>query len=168
MHFILGSQSPRRGEILNYFNLPFKQISSDFDEASIPFQGDPQAYVQALAKGKGSSLLSQFLSSLILTADTIVYREGKVYGKPKNEEEAFSYLKELAGQWHSVWTGVHVTLQDQAFQAAEETRVLFHLLTDEQIQAYHHAIPFMDKAGGYMIQGPGSLIVEIYRRDDYS
>lgn len=160
MQLILGSQSPRRREILSYFNLPFKQVSSHFDEDSIPFQGNPQEYVRILAEKKGDSLIHQFPSSIILTADTIVYKEGRIFGKPRNEEEAYEFLKELSGQWHHVFTGLSVYSKGQKFQALEETRVLFHSLTEEQMQIYHHIHAFADKAGGYMIQGSGSLVVK--------
>jgi septum formation protein len=160
MPLILGSQSPRRKEVLNFFDLPFKQISPDYDEDSIPFNGNPQEYVKILSKGKADSLASQFPSSIILTADTIVYKDGKIFGKPQNHQEAFQYLKELSGKWHSVFTGLTVSSKGKDFQATEETRVLFNILTDEQIETYHRILVFTDKAGGYMIQGAGSLIVK--------
>lgn len=160
MQLILGSQSPRRREILSYFKLPFRQVSPDFDEDSIPFHDNPQEYVKILARGKADSLAPQFPTSIILTADTIVYKEGKIYGKPRNEQEAYQFLKELSGKWHSVFTGLSVYSQGQIFQAIEETRVLFHTLTEEQMQIYHHIHIFADKAGGYMIQGSGSIIVK--------
>ncbi len=160
MQLILGSQSPRRREILSYFNIPFKQVSSHFDEDSIPFEGNPQEYVKILAQGKLNSLISQFPSSVILTADTIVYKDGKIYGKPRDEQEAYQYLKELSGKWHSVFTGLSIYSQGKIFETLEETRVLFNSLTEEQMQIYHHIHEFADKAGGYMIQGSGSLVVK--------
>ena len=160
MQFILGSQSPRRGEILNFFNLPFKQVSPHFDEEAIPFNDPPEEYVKILAQGKGHSLVAQFPNALILTADTIVYRKGKMYGKPRDFQEAFLFLKELSGQWHSVFTGLSVSFQGQHFQEVEETRVLFNSLTEEQMRHYLQALHLFDKAGGYMIQGAGSLIVK--------
>jgi septum formation protein len=160
MQLILGSQSPRRGEILNFFNLPFKQISPSFDENSIPFLDNPREYVTTLAKGKADSLAPRFRDSIILSADTIVYKEGKIYGKPKNEQEAFQFLKELSGKWHHVFTGLNVYSRGQDFHALEETRVLFNSLTEEQMRTYLFIHSFSDKAGGYMIQGAGSLIVK--------
>lgn len=160
MQLILGSQSPRRVEILNFFNLAFQQISPQFDEDSITFQNNPQEYVKSLAKGKVDSLVPQFSSHLILTADTIVYKQGQIYGKPKDQAQGFHYLKELSGQWHSVWTGLTAYFQGAYFYAAEETRVLFNSLTLEQMQLYHQMLTCADKAGGYMIQGAGSLIVK--------
>lgn len=159
MTLILGSQSPRRREILSFFDLPFRQVSPHFDEDSIPFLGDPQHYVQVLAKEKALSLTHQLPPSIILTADTIVYKEGKIFGKPSGEQAAFDYLKELSGQWHSVFTGLALYHYNQVFQAVEETKVLFNELNDDQIHTYYRSLPWADKAGGYMIQGAGSLVV---------
>jgi septum formation protein len=160
MQIVLGSQSPRRREILSYFDIPFKQVASNFDEDSIPFDGDPMAYANRLARAKAAILLPQFPHDLILTADTIVYRNGKIYGKPRNHQEAFSSLKELVGQWHSVFTGLTLCHNQREYQAIEETRVLFNLLTDHQIETYYKKIPYADKAGGYMIQESGGLIIK--------
>lgn len=159
MQFILGSQSPRRKEILSFFDISFTQISPSFDEDAIPFHDNPQEYVQILAKGKADSLAQNYQNSLVLTADTIVYRAGKIYGKPKDQKEAFQYLRELSGQWHSVFTALALSVNDEIFQIVEETRVLFNELRDEQMENYLHKLALSDKAGGYMIQGAGSLIV---------
>lgn len=160
MELILGSQSPRRKEVLNFFNIPFKQISPSFDEDSIPFQDPPQAYVQILAEEKAKSLAHIHSENMILTADTIVYKEGKIFGKAKDQIEALEFLKELNGKWHHVFTGLALLSNGITYKTYEETRVLFNLLTHQQMLKYLQAIPFLDKAGGYMIQGAGSLIVK--------
>lgn len=160
MQLILGSQSPRRKEVLSYFNIPFQQVSPDFDEEAHPFKGDPVHYVQFLSKGKGNSLVAKYPEALVLTADTIVYREGKIFGKPKDEKEAFQFLHELQGNWHSVFTGLTLHFKGKVFQEVEETKVLFNQLTEEQMKHYHRDLHFTDKAGGYMIQGAGSLIIK--------
>lgn len=160
MQLILGSQSPRRKEILSYFSLPFLQAIPSFDEDSIPFKGDPIKYVNELSKGKAQSLYDAFPNSIILTADTIVFKNGKIYGKPQNEEMAFAYLKELSNSWHTVYTGLTIRKENQEFQDITETRVLFNALTDEQIHTYYRKLPYADKAGGYMIQKAGSIIVD--------
>jgi len=160
VELILGSQSPRRREILEFFSLPFIQATPPFDEEAIPFEGNPQDYVQTLARGKAESLVSRFPAATILTADTIVYREGTVYGKPRDRQEAYQYLQELSGRWHSVFTGLSLYTTEQSYQSVEETRVLFHSLNEQQMHAYHAVLEFTDKAGGYMIQGAGSLIVK--------
>lgn len=157
---ILGSQSPRRREILGYFNLPFQCVSPQFDEEALPFNGDPIEYAQTLAKGKADSLHPLYKKELILTADTIVYRRGKIYGKPSNPEEAFLYLKELAGEWHHVYTAVHLIHPKGYLNAIEDTKVLFNDLNEDQMHAYYQTLPYSDKAGGYAIQGAGGIIVK--------
>lgn len=160
MQLILGSQSPRRREVLNYFNIPFKQISPDYDEEAVPFHGNPVEYVQILSKGKADSLAPLHPNAFILAADTIVIKGEKIYGKPKDEYEAYRFLTELEGTWHSVFTGLTLHHQGKEFQEVEETKVLFNQLTEEQMKSYHRDLHFVDKAGGYMIQGAGSLIVK--------
>lgn len=160
MRFILGSTSPRRREILGYFSLNFEQVSPDFDEDSVPFTGDPAAYVQALAKGKALSLSTKLPEALILAADTIVYRDGKCYGKPLNEREAFQSLEELQGKEHSVFSGIAVWSQGKLLLGYEETKVHFNALSSDHIKRYLNALHWADKAGGYAIQLAGSLIVK--------
>jgi len=157
--FILGSQSPRRRESLASFSLPFKQISSDFDEDSIPFTGDPIRYCTQLAACKAEALAARFPDAAILTADTVVYLNGKLYNKPRDAEEAFRFLSELAGHWHTVHTAVHVCQGGRSFADSESTRLLFHPLTPEQIRLFHKHVHFLDKAGGYAIEGCGQIIL---------
>lgn len=159
MHLILGSQSPRRKEILNYFSLPFEQASPLFDEDSIPFEGYPERFVCRLSDGKALALQYLYPESAILTADTIVYRDGKIYPKPDSPEEAFQALSELAGEWHSVFTGVTLSFKGQLYHQYEETSVLFNPLSQSEIRHYHSKIHWADKAGGYAIQMAGGLIV---------
>lgn len=156
---ILGTQSPRRLEIFSCFDLPFEQASSSFDENSVHYDGDPIAYAAAIAKGKADELYPRFLQRTILTADTVVYCEGKVYGKPHDAEDALSMLAELAGKWQSVFTAVTLRRGHEEFSHTEETRVLMNPLTKEQIKHYCEKMQPYDKAGSYQIQMPGGLIV---------
>ena len=160
MRLILGSQSPRRCEILRFFTIPFEQIASYFAEELVPFEGDPVLYASLLSKGKASSLIVRYPEAVILTADTVVYKEGKIFNKPANEQENFAMLKELNGSWHSVFTAVTATNGIHICTVCEETRVQFHHLSDSQLQLYHRAFQGTDKAGGYGIQMGGSVIVE--------
>lgn len=160
MNLILGSASPRRVEILNFFNLPFVQKSPHFDEESVAFHGDPVSYACLIARGKAASLVEEHPDSLILTADTVVFREGQVYGKPTNTEEAYQMLRALAGHWHSVHTALTLRKGHEEYTASEETRVLFHPASDEHLQKYLKHISHCDKAGAYAIQGAGGLIVQ--------
>lgn len=160
MEIILGSQSPRRKEILRFFSLPFVQIASSFDEDSIPFEGDPASYVQILSRKKAETLSSFHADRVILTADTTVFYNGKIYNKPKNLEEAVLFLKQLSGKWHSVFTALSLFYNGIIHTRHEETKILFQELTLEQIHKYLKHINFLDKAGSYAIQQGGSLIVK--------
>lgn len=157
---ILGSQSPRRKEILGYFSLPFIQMTSFFEEEKVEFNGDPEKFVNTISQGKAVALSSQFPDAIILTADTAVFFNGKIYGKPKDEEEAFRSFKELVGNWHTVYTGVTVSKGNALHVQAEATHVLFNALTDQQIRNYIAHTDWRDKAGGYAIQMAGGLIVK--------
>lgn len=157
---ILGSGSPRRKEILQFFTLPFTQVSPDIDEESVPFQGDPIAYGETIALAKGEALVPNYPNALILTADTVVYLEGRVFLKPANREEAFHMLRALAGKEHQVFTAVCVMDNGKPWISTEETRVTLTPLTDAQIEAFIDAFKPFDKAGSYAIQKGGSLIVK--------
>ena len=157
---ILCSQSPRRKEIFNFFSLPFKQVNPDFDEDSIPFENNPTDYVCLLAKGKTQSFAPKHPDDAIIAADTIVYKDGKIYGKPKNIEEAFRMLKELSGGRHIVYTGLALAHRGKMYCSAESTQVEFNSLTDSQITHYHRTIQWSDKAGAYGIQHGGGLIIK--------
>lgn len=157
---ILGSGSPRRKEILGFFSLPFRQIPSQFDELSISFTGDPIHYATTLAEKKAGQLAGDFPSDIILTADTIVYFNHKVFNKPRDTEEALKFLKELSGQWHTVYTGVAVQKGEKIYSGFEATKILFHELSEKQMHSYLRFGNHLDKAGGYAIQNTGSLAIK--------
>jgi septum formation protein len=159
MRIFLGSQSPRRSEILGQFSLDFEQVSPNFDENELVFAGDPRNYVEVLSRGKAESLSAYHHKGIVITADTIVYKDGKVYGKSPNESHARQTLKELAGQWHTVLTAITVVKGMETYCESEETRVLFNHANDEAIDLYLEQVPWQDKAGAYMIQGAGSLLI---------
>ncbi len=160
MHIILGSTSPRREEILNFFSIPFTKVPSQFDEDSIIFDDNPAKYVETLALKKAEALSTQYANSPILTADTTVYCEGKIYNKPKDKKEAIQFLQELSGKWHSVFTGCALFFQNKTETCSEETRIRFREVSELQIEKYLECINFLDKAGAYAIQQSGSVLVE--------
>ncbi len=80
---ILGSTSPRRQEILSFFSFPFEQLSPHFAEELVPFEGDPISYANILSKGKAESLAFRYPQAVILAADTIVFKDGKLFLKTK-------------------------------------------------------------------------------------
>lgn len=160
MRIILGSQSPRRREILEYFSLPFIIAPSDFDEKTLSFDGDAEAFVQTSAEKKGAALLKEFPDDVIITADTVVYFEGNVLLKPENDVKAFEMLQALSGKTHEVITGLTVRKGKKKEGGVERTRVTFNRVGDKEIQAYLKVSHGLDKAGAYGIQECGSLLVK--------
>ncbi len=160
MDIILGSQSPRRREILHFFSLPFQQVDPGFDETQVSFQGHPEEFVKEVSRRKALCLQEKFPQKVILTADTIVYKEGRLFMKPETLEEAAGMMAELSGSQHQVFTGVTVCHGREIFSDVEETIVQFHPLSHSQIETYHSHFYPLDKAGGYAIQKGGSIIVK--------
>lgn len=159
MKLILGSQSPRRREIMDYFSLPFVQVASDFDEDSVPYEGHPAKHAMLLSQKKAETLAARYPKEVILTADTVVSCKGKLYNKPRDEHEAAEFLRTFAGAWQEVTTGVTVRRSLEVHTHFEETKLLFHDLTDQQIKRFHSHLYFLDKAGGYAIERSANLIV---------
>jgi septum formation protein len=104
--------------------------------------------------------LEKHPNSVLLTADTVVYKEGRIFQKPESLLEAAAMLKELSGCEHQVFTGVSVMAHQKQWIRAEMTTVEFCQLSHAQIQAYVKALQPLDKAGSYAIQGGGGLIVK--------
>jgi septum formation protein len=160
MRLILGSQSPRRREILNYFLIPFDQLSPPFDERLIPYEGDPADYAITLSKGKAAALAALNLDAVVLAADTCVHINDKIMEKPADEKEALEMLRELNGSWHTVYTAVTAQVGEKESTLCAQTRVQFHQVSEDDLMLYHKAFNGTDKAGGYGIQQAGSLIVK--------
>jgi len=156
---ILASISPRRREILSYFSVPFEQVPPNFSEDEIPWEGDVPSHVMTLAQNKALSLAPKYPDAAIMAADTVVYCDGEVYGKPKDDEHARQMLTALSGRWHHVFTGIAVWYQDNIISDFEETKVLFNDLTPAHIELYQRQLHCTDKAGAYLIQQGGSIIV---------
>ena len=156
---ILASSSPRRAEILRFFSLAFTQYPSHLDESTVVFDQDPEIYAKELAEKKARLVATIFPEEIVLAADTIVYSNGKIYNKPQNSQEALTMLQELSNQWHIVMTAVAICKKDVCYCALEKSHVLLNSLTEEHIRLYHKSDPCLDKAGGYGIQGVGSILV---------
>ncbi len=160
MKLILGSQSSQRKAILGFFRLPFEQISSDFPEESVPFTGDPHAYAITISEGKSLALQHPDPEAIIVTSDCVVYHEGVVYGKPKDQEDGLNMLRTLSGTTHKVISAVTVRQGERMISASEESDVELNLLTDEQILNYQEAIHSGNKAGGFSVLNTGSIAVK--------
>jgi septum formation protein len=159
MRIILGSQSTKRREILGHFSIPFIVVPSAFDEESVQYDNNPGKHALLLSQKKNEVLRQQYPDEVILTADSVVYCEGKLYNKPRDLDEAFAFLTTFSGKWQSVFTGVTVSRGPLVYSDVEETKILINDLTPTQIRNFHSAIFTLDKAGGYTIEKSGILIV---------
>src|SRR5690606_16839704 len=162
---ILGSQSPRRKELLESAGLIFNTVKPLFDEDSLPYEGDPSEYVKELAKAKAHSLVSTYPKDVILTADTIVVVDHEILGKPKDEEDAFRMLSLLNDKMHTVYTAVCIKYMDKEEVFLEEADVEFNKMSELDIRSYIQTGESLDKAGAYAIQGIGSKFIKHYEGD---
>lgn len=150
---ILASNSPRRKELLGGLGIDFEvRTLRDIDE-SYPdtLKGED---IPIFISGKKAEAYKQGMADdeMIITADTIVYDNGYVLGKPKDRGEAIQMLRELSGHAHEVITGVSIVTKEKTVQFASTSKVTFAALTDEEIAYYvDHYKPY-DKAGAYGIQ----------------
>lgn len=154
---ILASQSPRRQELLKLITSDFEIKVSNVDE-TLPDKITPKEAVMYLSKIKAEPFADG--DDIVIGADTVVALDGKILGKPKNEENAKEMLRFLSGRTHSVFTGVTLASGKKTKTFAVETKVKFFELTNEEIDAYIKTKEPFDKAGAYGIQGYGSLLVE--------
>jgi len=159
-NIILASSSPRRKEILELVGLRFSQVSPCVDEKiNACDHKNPSGYVKRIARLKCESVKAA-KGSVIVSADTIVYFEKKILGKPLNENEAMEYLNMLSGNSHLVYTGVAVDYKGRLVVDYTKSTVTFKSLSEEEIFEYIKTNEPMDKAGGYGIQGYGAQLVE--------
>jgi len=149
---ILGSKSPRRRELLKALDIDFEVKDIDIQEnypADLPVKKIPEY----IAKQKADAC-KIFLeaNTILITADTIVAHNGKVFGKPKDENEAKMMLKTLANAAHEVITGVCITTLKGQKSFSDTTKVTFSDMDDAEIDYYIKKYKPFDKAGGYGIQ----------------
>lgn len=167
MKVVLGSQSPRRRELLAGIIAKFDVIPSQFDESTINQNDfkDPKEFVKVQSMHKALELASRVQDAdIVITADTIVTFDGKILGKPKTHDVAYKMISQLSGREHEVVTGVFVSFPklNKKISFTETTLVHFDKLSEEVIKAYADSDDPLDKAGAYGIQsGAMSLISKI-------
>lgn len=165
--FILASASPRRREILANAGFSFDIIPSDADENIAGDLSDEET-VKELAKRKTRYILSRYPGSIVFGCDTVVAVDGKILGKPENDEAAFNMLKMLSGRTHRVLTGVCIISEEKEICFCDTTQVTFYQLSDETVRSYIATGECSDKAGAYGIQGYGSVLIKEIKGDYFS
>uniref|UniRef100_A0A832DLH2 dTTP/UTP pyrophosphatase n=1 Tax=Ignavibacterium album TaxID=591197 RepID=A0A832DLH2_9BACT len=158
----LASKSPRRRKLLKQLNLKFKSFSVETEENVLPNE-KPEKAVLRIAEEKMFAARKKIKSGIIITADTLVFLEGKVLGKPVNQNDAFRMLKKLSNKTHQVYSSycIHNTNSGETIIEFVKTDVTFRKLTDKEIRDYIKTGSPMDKAGAYGIQDDfGAVFVD--------
>lgn len=166
MNIILGSNSPRRKELLSLLGYKFIVVSPDIDET---VDGSNMIdMVEKISLKKANSLQAEYYGNLIICADTIVVVNDQYLGKPKNKDDAFKMIKLLQNNVHQVYTAVTVIYFDKVYTFHTKTDVYVNDMDDEEISEYISTDEPYDKAGGYGIQGQFARYIERIDGDYYN
>lgn len=151
-NYILASKSPRRKELLKSLGIDFKVLVKEVEE-NYPPNLDKEQIPVFLSKLKAEPFLEDINSDdLVITADTIVWADNEVLGKPKDRNDAVRMLKKLSGDRHKVISGVSLTTAKKQVSFYAISDVFFKELTTEEINYYISTFKPFDKAGAYGIQ----------------
>lgn len=150
---ILASGSPRRRELMAGLGVNYEvRILPDVDE-SYPDTLQGEEIPLYIAKEKADAYIPMMQpDELIITADTIVWLDGKVLGKPRDREDALQMLRTMSGRTHEVFTGICITTTDWQRSFTAQTEVRFATLSEDEIIYYVDNFKPMDKAGAYGVQ----------------
>jgi septum formation protein len=160
---VLASGSPRRAEILSSLGLSFQIKKSDvpeLDGAHADVLTPRELVIANAARKAGATARKSDPDLAVLAADTEVYLDGRIFGKPATNDEAAEMLHTLSGKTHQVWTGL-VLIKNRRVVAgyAELSLVTFKKLTRQQIHDYISTVPCLDKAGAYAVQESAEKII---------
>jgi septum formation protein len=149
---ILASASPRRKQLLSELGLKFEVIVKDYNEDYPPYLMKEEIALY-VARGKAQMFKDEVSDNeIIITADTIVWCNGRVLDKPADFEQAVSVLREISGNTHEVITAVCLMTKFKENSFFASTKVTFDVLGEDEINYYIHKFMPYDKAGGYGIQ----------------
>lgn len=164
---ILASKSPRRKELIAYLFDDVECVSSNAEEIypeELPVDDIPSF----LAVAKCKDIAKDNPKTLVIGADTGVFYNGEMLGKPENKDDAKRMLTLLSGKTHTVITGCCLCKNGKTMTFTEKTAVTFYPLTEEEIDAYIATNECDDKAGSYGIQGKGGLFIKEINGDYYN
>lgn len=161
MSIVLASGSPRRRELMEMLGIEDLKIIPARGEENPPGGAAPGELVMSLAAAKAREVAAGCAAEdTVIGADTIVWAQGQVFGKPHSEQDAARMLRVLSGEVHQVYTGVCVIKDGGESCRFDMTRVRFRPLSEREITAYIKTGEPMDKAGAYGAQGKAALFVQ--------
>jgi septum formation protein len=157
---ILASASPRRIELLKLMGLPFDSIPAGIEETVLPNE-NPRRHVLRLSKEKTSCIARIHPTSWVIGADTIVFIDGEIIGKPATPEEARVILAKLSNRKHEVFTGFCIMNMERGVTICQVVRssVIFRKIDANEISWYTNTPEPYDKAGAYAVQGISAAFI---------
>ena len=168
---ILASKSPRRISLMQQAGFDVEVQPANIDEEPL-YAEKPEELVRRLAYNKAATVLESLgengQNELILAADSIVWIDNTILGKPKDRLDAMRMLKLLSGRTHHVTSGVCIMYQNKTIRFNDTTDVTFYELDDHIISSYINSQEPMDKAGSYAIQGKGRVFVKSINGNYYN
>ena len=167
MKLILASGSPRRKELLSLITDDFTVSPGHFDE-SLVHEKTPAMLAERLAREKCLEAARRNGDAVVIGSDTVVEADGRVFGKPADEEDARRMIRTLSGKTHFVHTGVCICGGGRTESFADTCRVTFFEIDPEDIERYIRTAEPYDKAGAYAIQGHAALWIDRIEGDYYT
>lgn len=168
MDIILASASPRRQQLLTQMGLTYRIHAVDIDE-HMDRHLSPGELVETISREKAAACAAlEGPEPLIIAADTVVAKDHRVLGKPRDQQDAREMLRLLSGSDHEVYTGYTLRQGERVRTGRQMTAVTFRPLTEGEIDAYIATGEPMDKAGAYGIQGYGAMLVAGIRGDYFN
>lgn len=149
--FLLASKSPRRQELLKGLGIDFEIVSIEADE-SYPTHLVREKITEFISKSKSNAFRQLDTDEILITADTLVWLNNKILGKPKTYQEAFEMLTQLSDSTHEVFTSVTVKSIQNQMTFSDSTKVSFSPISEDEIHFYIENFQPFDKAGAYGIQ----------------
>jgi septum formation protein len=160
LKIILASASPRRKQLLEEAGYQVVCIVSGAEEIE-DHSFLPVDLALENAARKAGAVAGNFPDQIVIAADTVVWKNGRFFGKPSDIDDAFRMLKALTGHTHAVVTGVVIRFPGGEISTfAESSLVTFHALADDEIRQYLDSIQPLDKAGAYAAQGDNGRIIK--------
>lgn len=167
MDIILASNSPRRQEILKMLKIPFTVMKADTEE-----KWDQQLSIKdnslQIAKEKASIIAKQKKDAIVIAGDTVVVKDGQVFGKPQHKKEAYDMLQVLSNAKHQVYTSIVVQKNDYILSDVIISDIYFMPIPKKVLNNYLLGDEWKDKAGAYAIQGFLARYIERIDGDYYA
>ena len=158
---VLASASPRRLELLKKIHITPEIVHPANIDETIKKKEKPIQYCEIIARAKGDFIYQQYPEKTVLSADTIVFCSNKIFGKPKNIQEANNFLSFFSGRKHSVLTVIYLRNKQQTKLKKIISKVTFNRLEKRDIEIYLKSDEWKNKAGAYAIQGYADRFIKI-------